>query len=103
DEMEDGMKERKEAKHSPESDGFVPTCNLPDRSDSQGHHQKSQRPQSGCISNIFEWICAQPAVDGCPGKQGHRQQAGYENYRLEGPVVIEVRFCRRSSCERPIL
>src|SRR5688572_18271471 len=59
-EVKKAVKEGKEAEHSSKADETYPTGNPADRRHSERDHQKPKRPGPGEVSNVGEWIGAEP-------------------------------------------
>src|SRR5262249_24829068 len=57
-----------EPKHSAKPYQSLPSCDSSKRRDAQSNHHKTQRPDAGSVSQVFNGICAQVAGESIPRK-----------------------------------
>ena len=95
-EMNESLKEGKQADHPAKSNQAADTSNSPKRRDRESDHQESQRPDSSELGYVFNGVRAESAIQaliGKPDRPANPSQwckAGEKNNRLEDPPAIRL-------------
>src|SRR5262244_3547704 len=92
--MDAGVEKGKKSKHPAKPSYRVPTCQPPQRRDTECQNEKSENPVTGGMSHCLDGVRAQVSSESPPRKKEERDEAQQEYENLQ---AFDQKFVRRFS------